>query len=35
MNAQTARLWVRWSWRDLRRRWLLVTALALTIALGG
>ena len=28
------RLWIRWSWRDLRRRWLLVTAIALVIALG-
>src|SRR6266511_3750224 len=28
------RLWMRWSWRDLRRRWLLVTAIALVIALG-
>jgi putative ABC transport system permease protein len=27
-------LWVRWSWRDLRRRWVLVTAIALVIALG-
>jgi putative ABC transport system permease protein len=27
-------LWIRWSWRDLRRRWLLVTAIALVIALG-
>ncbi|MFZ5846300.1 MAG: FtsX-like permease family protein [Actinomycetota bacterium] len=27
-------LWVRWSWRDLRNRWLLVTAIALVIALG-
>lgn len=26
--------WMRWSWRDLRRRWLLVTAIALVIALG-
>ncbi|MFC5175220.1 FtsX-like permease family protein [Nocardioides taihuensis] len=34
MDARSVRLWVRWSWRDLRRRWLLVTALALTIALG-
>lgn len=34
MNAHSVRLWVRWSWRDLRRRWLLVTALALVIALG-
>jgi putative ABC transport system permease protein len=28
------RLWVRWSWRDLRRRWALVGAIALVIALG-
>jgi putative ABC transport system permease protein len=28
------RLWLRWSWRDLRRRWLLVTTIALVIALG-
>jgi putative ABC transport system permease protein len=28
------RLWIRWSWRDLRSRWLLVTAIALVIALG-
>ena len=34
MNAASARLWLRWSWRDLRSRWLLVTALALVIALG-
>lgn len=27
-------LWVRWSWRDLRARWLQVAALALVIALG-
>lgn len=27
-------LWVRWSWRDLRGRWLQVAALALVIALG-
>lgn len=27
-------LWVRWSWRDLRQRWLLVTAISLVIALG-
>jgi putative ABC transport system permease protein len=27
-------LWIRWSWRDLRRRWLLVAAIALVIALG-
>jgi putative ABC transport system permease protein len=31
----TARgLWVRWSWRDLRRRWAQVFAIALVIALG-
>ncbi len=28
------RLWVRWSLRDLRRRWVLVTAIATIIALG-
>jgi putative ABC transport system permease protein len=28
------RLWLRWSWRDLRSRWPLVTAIALIIALG-
>ncbi|NBM17394.1 FtsX-like permease family protein [Streptomyces sp. GC420] len=27
-------LWLRWSWRDLRKRWILVLAIALTIALG-
>lgn len=27
-------LWLRWSWRDLRARWLQVTAIALIIALG-
>ena len=26
--------WIRWSWRDLRKRWLLVTAIALTIGVG-
>ncbi|CAI9407504.1 ABC transporter permease [Nocardioides sp. T2.26MG-1] len=31
--AQTG-LWLRWSWRDLRRRWPVVTAIALVIALG-
>jgi len=31
--AQTG-LWIRWSWRDLRRRWPVVTAIALVIALG-
>lgn len=34
MNTGSFRLWVVWSWRDLRRRWRLVTALALVIALG-
>ncbi|MGZ4486114.1 MAG: ABC transporter permease [Nocardioidaceae bacterium] len=34
MAAGSVRLWLRWSWRDLRQRWLLVTALALVIALG-
>lgn len=27
-------LWLRWSWRDLRRRWAQVAAIALVIALG-
>jgi putative ABC transport system permease protein len=27
-------LWLRWTWRDLRGRWLLVTVIALVIALG-
>jgi putative ABC transport system permease protein len=27
-------LWMRWSWRDLRARWLQVVAIALIIALG-
>ncbi|MGY6026583.1 FtsX-like permease family protein [Streptomyces spinosirectus] len=27
-------MWLRWSWRDLRQRWVLVLAIALTIALG-
>lgn len=27
-------LWLRWSWRDLRRRWLMVSAIALIIAIG-
>lgn len=26
--------WLRWSWRDLRRRWVLVIAIALVIAIG-
>ncbi|HVA85688.1 MAG TPA: FtsX-like permease family protein [Candidatus Saccharimonadales bacterium] len=28
------RFWLRWSWRDLRERWLLVAAIAATIAVG-
>ncbi|WP_162909772.1 ABC transporter permease [Aggregatilinea lenta] len=28
------RMWLRWSWRDLRERWLQVVAIALIIALG-
>jgi putative ABC transport system permease protein len=28
------RFWLRWSWRDLRDRWLLVVVIGLTIALG-
>lgn len=34
MSSAPVRLWLVWSWRDLRRRWLLVAALALVIALG-
>jgi putative ABC transport system permease protein len=34
MSSGSVRLRVVWSWRDLRRRWRLVTALALVIALG-
>ena len=26
--------WLRWSWRDLQRRWLLVVAIALVLAIG-
>lgn len=29
-----SRFWLRWSWRDLRRRWLQVLATALVIAIG-
>ena len=29
-----SRFWIRWSWRDLRRRWLQVVATALVIAIG-
>ena len=27
-------MWLRWSWRDLRRRWVQVAAIALVLALG-
>jgi putative ABC transport system permease protein len=27
-------MWLRWSWRDLRQRWVLVLAIALTVAIG-
>ena len=30
----TLRLWLRWSWRDLRHHWVRVAAIALIIALG-
>lgn len=32
--ARTSALWLRWSLRDLRRRWLQVVSIALTLALG-
>ncbi|MET0524501.1 MAG: ABC transporter permease [Nocardioides sp.] len=32
--AKNVGLWVRWSWRDLRRRWTAVAAIAAVIALG-
>lgn len=28
------RLWIRWAWRDLRSRWLLVATISLVIAVG-
>lgn len=34
MRSASLILWLRWSWRDLRARWLQVTAIALIIALG-
>ncbi len=34
MTEPTTTLWLRWSWRDLRKRWLLVLAIALIIAVG-
>jgi putative ABC transport system permease protein len=32
--AVSPHLWLVWSWRDLRRRWLMVAAIALIIAVG-
>ncbi len=32
--SSSLRLWLRWSWRDLRRRWVLVSAIAFIIAIG-
>ena len=34
MRAGRWRLWLRWSWRDLRGRWASVAAIALIVALG-
>lgn len=34
MNNNLLGLWIRWSWRDLRDRWVQVFAIALIIALG-
>lgn len=34
MASSRTALWLRWSWRDLRQRWLLVMAIATIIALG-
>src|SRR6516165_2219530 len=33
-QAARGALWLRWTWRDLRGRWLVVTVIALVIALG-
>jgi putative ABC transport system permease protein len=33
-SAGSARLWIRWSWRDLRQRWIQVAAIALILAIG-
>ncbi|HEU4980842.1 MAG TPA: FtsX-like permease family protein, partial [Solirubrobacterales bacterium] len=29
-----AGIWLRWSWRDLKRRWVLIVAIALVLAIG-
>ncbi len=34
MSAARLRFWLRWSGRDLRRRWLVVVAISMTIAIG-
>lgn len=34
VRGARALLWLRWSWRDLRARWLQVAAIALIIAIG-
>jgi putative ABC transport system permease protein len=34
MSTASVRLWLHWSWRDLRQRWLLVSAIALVLAVG-
>ncbi|MFZ6004336.1 MAG: ABC transporter permease [Actinomycetota bacterium] len=34
MPRSAPSLWLRWSWRDLRKRWLLVVAISLILALG-
>lgn len=34
MTSSSPLLWWRWSWRDLRQRWLSVVAIALVIAIG-
>jgi putative ABC transport system permease protein len=34
VNTDRLRLWVRWSWRDLRARWIQVLAIACIIAIG-
>ena len=34
MSGVPARMWLRWSLRDLRRRWQVVAATALVLAIG-
>ena len=33
-STGTARMWLRWSWRDLRQHWIAVAAIALVLAIG-